>query len=27
VAGCGTAIVGGLVIAVFNWAIRAFAEN
>ena len=27
VAGCGTAIVGGLVIALFNWAIRAFAEN
>jgi putative membrane protein len=27
VAGCGTAILGGLVIAVFNWAVRAFAED
>jgi putative membrane protein len=26
VAGCGTAILGGMVIAVFNWAVRAFAE-
>jgi putative membrane protein len=26
VAGCGTAIVGGLVIALFNWVVRAFAD-
>jgi putative membrane protein len=26
VAGCGTAILGGLVIGVFNWALRAFAD-
>jgi len=25
--GCGAAIVGGLVIALFNWAVRAFAER
>ena len=26
VAGCGSAILGGMVIAVCNWAVRAFAE-
>ncbi len=26
VAGCGTAVIGGLVIGLFNWAVRAFEE-
>ena len=27
VAGCGSAILGGLVIGLFNWAVRAFGHN